>query len=967
MTVSDPKQLARIAIMLLGSLSFGAWTARATPPSPVPFVGSISPFSVASGGADFTLTVNGTGFVANSVVNFGGTALTTNYVSNAKLTGTVTAALIVHGGAAWITVTNPGTFNRVSNVAFLSVGNSVSTVNYASQSLSVPPGGEPLGITEGDFNGDGILDLAVADYANSEYTIFLGNADGTFQAGQTTAVTSGDDPVGIAVGDFNNDGKLDLVMGDNNSSSMWVYLGNGDGTFQSGILTTTGNVSNDDVVVGDFDGDGNLDVAFASNGENTVSVVLGKGDGTFQTATTYTVDSGTFNIHEADLNGDGYLDLVVSQYLGSDVDILFGKGDGTFQASQSITAGSSVSDVAIADFNGDGYLDLIGAGDNNLYVMLGNGDGTFQAAQTEAVGASSWVIATADFNGDGKMDIAIPNGGSTAIFFGNGDGTFQAPVTFAGPDYIYSVAVGSFGSNGAIGIASLDLVQDAVVVLEQTVSLSPSTFDFGNQALNVASAAQDFTLTNQTALAVNISGISFSGTNGNDFADTTNCGATLASAASCTIHVKFTPDAAGSLSGTLTVTDDAPGGTQTSSLTGTGVSAPMVSLSGTSVAFSNTSVGVASAARSVTLNNTGTATLNVSAVSVSGTDAGDFNMTNTCVGAVLPTANCQIAIVFTPGANGARSALITLTNNAANSPQTIALSGNGATLATADLSASSLTFSGTVVGSTSAAQSVALTNNGNTALTVTGIATSGANSRDFAVTNTCGASVAAGANCAVSATFKPTAAGTRTATIAITDSATSGTQTITLQGTGEDFSMVFTAGTVLAAGTSENLTLTVTPLSGFTGTVALTCSGAPELSTCTVNPTSVTLNGTAAVTSVFTLTTEVGTAAIPVQNVPPTKFPPAAIRLGMWLAALLMLAMVALELNAPKGRTRRPAALSFGVLLLLVSVGMSACIGVTKHEALPTTPAGTYTLTATGTSGSLTHTATIGITVKAAN
>jgi len=197
------------------------------------------------------------------------------------------------------------------------------------------------------------------------------------------------------------------------------------------------------------------------------SVVLGKGDGTFQTATTYTVDSGTFNIHEArperrrlSRSGGVPIPRVRCGYP-------FCKGDGTFQASQSITAGSSVSDVAIADFNGDGYLDLIGAGDNNLYVMLGNGDGTFQAAQTEAVGASSWVIATADFNGDGKMDIAIPNGGSTAIFFGNGDGTFQAPVTFAGPDYIYSVAVGSFGSNGAIGIASLDLVQDAVVVLDK--------------------------------------------------------------------------------------------------------------------------------------------------------------------------------------------------------------------------------------------------------------------------------------------------------------------------------------------------------------------------------------------------------------------------------------------------------------------------------------------------------------------
>jgi hypothetical protein len=162
-------------------------------------------------------------------------------------------------------------------------------------------------------------------------------------------------------------------------------------------------------------------------------------------------------------------------------------------------------------------------------------------------------------------------------------------------------------------------------------------------------------------------------------------------------------------------------------------------------------------------------------------------------------------------------------------------------------------------------------------LAVTGIAVSGANSGDFVVTNTCGASVAGGANCTIGATFKPTAGGTRTATITITDSAVSGTQTITLQGTGEDFSMAFTGGSTVASGLSENLTLTVTPQGGFTGTVTLTCSGAPELSTCTVSPTSVTLNGTTAATSTFTLSTG-GTAARIPQNVAPTNFPSTAIR-----------------------------------------------------------------------------------------
>src|SRR6202041_2870524 len=206
------------------------------------------------------------------------------------------------------------------------------------------------------------------------------------------------------------------------------------------------------------------------------------------------------------------------------------------------------------------------------------------------------------------------------------------------------------------------------------------------------------------------------------------------------------------------------------------------------------------------------------------------------------------------------------------------------------------------------------------ALAVTGVAVSGANSGDFAVTNNCGVSVAGGASCVINATFKPTAGATRTANITLPDSAPSGTQTIALHGTGEDFSMAFTGGSTVASGLSENLTLTVTPQGGFTGTVALTCSGAPELSTCTVSPTSVTLNGTTAATSTFTLSTGGTAAGIP-QNVPPTNFPSIAIRWGTLFAVLLMLAMVVLGRKAPKGRTLRPAALSFGLLLLLVSVG----------------------------------------------
>jgi hypothetical protein len=956
--------LTRLAVILLGLLCFGAAGVQATP-IPVPYVGSISPVSVAPGGAAFTLTVNGTGFASNSVVNFGTTAVPTTYISATQVTAAVTATLIATSGSRWITVTNPGTPNRVSNLAFVQVGNPSTALNLVSTAYTAQ--NTTLGVAQADFNGDGNLDLVVSNWSGDSLSIFLGNGDGTFQTAQNISLsgTSGY-PFGVAVGDFNNDGNIDIAVGYQSNTGISILLGKGDGTFQAAQTVAAGSDTYY-LTTGDFNGDGNLDIAVTNAGTDTVSVLLGKGDGTFNTAVTYSVPTESWFIHTADLNGDGNLDLIACSYEGPDISVLLGKGDGTFQTAVTYTTGQNLVDVAIGDFNSDGKLDMIASGPagNNVYLLLGNGDGTFQTAQPIAVGFSTYEIATADLNADGKLDLALQRSGSeVATMLGNGDGTFQAPQSFAGSADAYFILVGNYVTGGGLGIVVTDVTSSSIDVLLQSVSLSPGSFAFGNQALSLPSTAQTFTLTNNTTGTVSISGITFAGANASDFGDTTTCGATLASGASCTISVTFTPAALGAATGTLTVADNAPGATQTATLTGTGVDAPVVTLSSPSLSFSSSGVGVASATQPVTVTNIGSATLNIASIAVTGANGADFGETTTCGATLAMSATCTINVTFTPSASGARVAAVTLTDDAANSPQLIALTGSVVLAATANLSSPSITFNGQVVGSTSAGQSVTLTNSGNTALAVTGVVVSGADHGDFVVTNNCGASIAGGANCVINATFKPTAGGTRTATITITDSATGGTQTITLQGTGEDFSMAFTGGSTVASGLSENLTLTVTPQGGFTGTVALTCSGAPELSTCTVSPTSVTLNGSAAVTSTFTLSTGGTAANIPPQIVPPTKFLPVAIRWGTLFATLLMLAMAILGLKDPKGRTLRPAALSFGLLLLLVSVGMSACIGVTKHETIPTTPPGTYTLTATGVSGSLTQTATIGITVS---
>jgi len=316
------------------------------------------------------------------------------------------------------------------------------------------------------------------------------------------------------------------------------------------------------------------------------------------------------------------------------------------------------------------------------------------------------------------------------------------------------------------------------------VSLSPPSLAFGSLAVGATSTAQTITLTNSGNSALNITSLAFSGSNASNFAQTNSCGSSVAAGANCTISVTFKPSASGAATAALSIADNVSGSPQIVSLSGTGTStAPAVSLSPASLAFGSLSVGIASTAQTTTLTNSGNAALNVTSIAVSGTNASDFAETNNCGSSVAAGANCTISVTFKPTTAGTRTASVTLTDNASGSPQTVSLTGTGAA-SSASLSPTSLTFASQTVGASSPAQTITLTNSGNAALSLTSIAVSGANSSDFAETNNCGSSVAAGANCTISVTFKPTAAGTRTAAVTLADNATGSPQSVSLSGTG---------------------------------------------------------------------------------------------------------------------------------------------------------------------------------------
>jgi hypothetical protein len=509
------------------------------------------------------------------------------------------------------------------------------------------------------------------------------------------------------------------------------------------------------------------------------------------------------------------------------------------------------------------------------------------------------------------------------------------------------------------------------VVSQQTIGLTGSgaapllaafttSLTFSGQLLGTTSAAQAVTLSNTGTAALTIASIGITG----DFSQTNNCGSSVAaSLGSCTINVTFTPTATGTRSGTLTITDNnnaVPGSTQTVSLTGTGT-APVAGVSTTSLTFSNQNVGSSSTAQAVTLSNTGTTALTLASITVSGANASDFSQTNTCAGSVAASGSCSINVTFTPTANGTRTSTLTITDNtngAAGSTQTVSLTGTG-TSPVAGVSPTALTFAALLVNSTSSAQAVTLSNTGNLALTVASITTSG----NFAQTNNCGSSVAAGTTCTINVTFTPLAGGALTGTLTITDNTnntTGSTQTVSLTGTGQDFTLAMATGApstiTVPRGQPAAYSFAVGGLGGISQSISFTCSGAPTQASCTVSPSTLTPTSSAQNITLLIFSTAPSSGAPGGRHSPPAA--PLGGPCGWWLLGLLLTAGTGALWGRRQARARLPVSVRrgprSGAALWALAVGMLLTLAaVACHRPYNAgTPAGTYTLTVTGTVGS---------------
>ena len=326
----------------------------------------------------------------------------------------------------------------------------------------------PNSVALGDFNRDGKTDLVTANQSGGNASVLIGNGNGTFAAPVT--YSAGSTPDSVVVTDFNRDGNADFVL-TNREGTIGLYLGNGSGTFAAPNLFALGPGSNPiQLAIGDFNRDGRPDVVTASN--SIARVVFGDADGGFS-APAAAFDAGTSlrSVAVADFSADGNLDLVL---VGNDVaSVLLGSGVGTFGAPSSVPVGTLSRYVAVGDFNGDAKPDLAIANQTSgdVSILLGNGNGTFTPQPAVALVAGAYFIAAGDLNGDGKSDIVVTQlspSNDLSVLFSNGNGTFAPRTSYAVGANPRSVAVGDVNGDGRPDLLSPSGTNGNVSILLST-------------------------------------------------------------------------------------------------------------------------------------------------------------------------------------------------------------------------------------------------------------------------------------------------------------------------------------------------------------------------------------------------------------------------------------------------------------------------------------------------------------------
>jgi len=428
---------------------------------------------------------------ALSSTTISSTGSPTNYTLTAQVGG---SGLNIPTGQ--VSFTDQTNSNALLGTATLVAGKGTNKFSNATSYPTYDPTdyGEPYMVAAADFNGDGILDLADADY-NSTISIHLGKGDGTFQpaapfcthGAPAVPCDIGSEATSIAVGDFNNDGIPDLVIAAGSGSEVDVLIGNGDGTFQQEVIYSTAS-GNTNVIVGDLNNDGVQDLVVSIDGG--FSILLGNGDGSFQSHNEISTSDASTYITLGDFNKDGILDIASAGWNGSDLMVFLGNGNGTFKAEKDTPIDVNTADCTVkaVDLKGTGFLsDIALCGSGILEALVGNGDGTFKTpVELQPNGTTEETVSSlvaADLDGDGKVDLAVSwysdtsLPGSVSVFKGAGDGTFNATPTklTVGKYPIYILAADLDGEGDPDLVTANEYSNDLSVMLDSATQIASAS------------------------------------------------------------------------------------------------------------------------------------------------------------------------------------------------------------------------------------------------------------------------------------------------------------------------------------------------------------------------------------------------------------------------------------------------------------------------------------------------------------
>ncbi len=772
----------------------------------------------------------------------------------------------------------------------------------------IPPGSDP--------SPPGYVGFVRQDYAT-----------GTTSLGQAAVVTA----------DFNGDGVLDLATTNVDDNSVSVLLGNGDGTFQGKTDFATG-LGPRDLAAADFNGDTRLDLATANFPEDSLSVLPGNGDGTFQGKTDYATGARPRGVVAADFNGDGRADLATANHAGHTISVRLGNGDGTFGARRDFVTSTWPMSIVAADFNGDGKLDVATPNYNHTAnsssVLLGNGDGTFGANMDSPTGSDPRSLTAVDFNLDGKLDLATANERSStaSVLLGQGNGTFNPTPDLTTDTRPVAVIAQDFDNDGKPDLAIAHN------------SYSRQTFYRPGMPAPII------------RITPNTLWLRFGNGNGM-FGDPLSLslgsrGPREASAAAGDFNADGRVD--------LAITDPS------FSLVTVLLQAPALSLDRTSLLFSNfQAVGSPSTPIDLTVSSTGSFSAVFGTASISGTDAGDFTIiADNCSGATVAAgSSCVVSVTFTPSSLGAKSASLTIPNNAPGNPHVVNLRGSGVVNApVASVPSTGVNFGDQLVGLSLPADGTVrffgdLTNIGGAPMNVSNVMITGTNASDFRLfSGGCPMTaflLAPGGRCTLAGTFTPGAVGARSATVSITTDAPGSPHMFALSGNGVNLNITpDSPSRAVRAGQPAIFGLQFAA-GGAAATLALSCSHSIPAATCSVDPNPLSLPGSATVTVMTT-----ARAALPPLS-SQRRFPPVGRpEIYVWVMAWLMLAVFLVGWRRP-ARLRLSAAVVATVVLSVLL--WSGCSGGSSE--LRGTPPGTYQVTVSANAGPGTQAQSIQLTV----